>query len=273
MAFYKNDLYVAEMKQISRYENILQNLSNPPKPKMLNDTFPSRKRHGYKYIKLGPDGYLYFGVGMPCNSCNYRNTQPMFGTLMRMLPDGSDLTIYAKGIRNTVGFDWHPKTKVLWFTNNGQDFMGDNTPPDEIYRAPKKGLDFGFPFVYGNNIPVPQYEKPGALEFTPPAAELQAHVAPLGMTFYTHKSFPEKYHNQMFIAEHGSWNRSAKVGYQVVLATVNDGKVKSVKPFATGWLQGQTAWGRPVDVITMPDGALLISDDQVGVVYRVNAVN
>jgi len=270
VAFYKNNLYVSEIHRVIRYDDILKSLENPPKLKTINASFPDRKWHGYRYIKFSPDGYLYLSVGMPCNTCNYRKTQAMFGTIMRMLPNGKDLSIYAKGVRNSVGFDWNPKTKVLWFTDNGQDLMGDNLPPDKINRAPKKGLDFGFPFVYGDNIPSPGYKGyPIKGIFTPPVAELQAHVAPLGMTFYRGKTFPKSYWGQMFVAEHGSWNRSSKVGYQVIVVKIKEGKVDSIKPFASGWLQGQTAWGRPVDVITMPDGALLISDDQAGVIYRV----
>ncbi len=270
VAFYKNNLYVSEIHQVIRYDGILKSLSNPPKPTVINTSFPNRKWHGYKYIKFGPDGYLYIGVGMPCNTCDYRKTQPMFGTIMRMLPDGKDLSIYAKGIRNTVGFAWNPATKVLWFTDNGQDLMGDGLPPDEINRAPKAGMDFGFPFVYGNNVPSPGYGNHPNKGFTPAAAELPAHVAPLGMTFYNGTEFPKAYRGQMFVAEHGSWNRSSKIGYQMVVVQVKNGIVEHVKPFAYGWLQGQTAWGRPVDVITMPDGALLISDDQAGVIYRVS---
>jgi glucose/arabinose dehydrogenase len=273
IAFNQGSLYVAEIHQVLKYPDITRQLVKPPKPRVINGSFPNRRWHGYKYIKFGPDGDLYIAVGMPCNTCNYRQEQPMFGTIMRMKPDGKELTVYAKGVRNSVGFDWHPVTQVLWFTDNGQDLLGDDLPPDEINRAPRAGMDFGFPFYYGNNVIAPGYNKkdiPPKAGMTIPAYNLPAHVAALGLTFYHGKAFPESYQQQMFIAEHGSWNRSSKIGYQVIYAKVKDGKVTEVKPFISGWLQGQSTWGRPVDLLTMPDGSLLISDDYAGVIYRVS---
>jgi len=272
VAYHNNDLYVAEINQVLRYPDILSHLTNPSKPTVINNSFPNRRWHAAKVIKFGPDGRLYIAVGMPCNTCDYRKTQPMFGTIMSMKADGSDLTIFAKGIRHSVGFDWNPLTDVLWFTDNGQDMMGDDLPPDELNRAPKSGMDFGFPYFYGQNTPYPKYidQIIPSKGMTPSALDLQAHVAVLGITFYRGKLFPQAYRNQAFIAQHGSWNRSSKVGYQVISVKIQNGEVIDWKPFAKGWLQGQTAWGRPVDVLTMPDGSLLISDDQAGVIYRVS---
>ena len=194
-----------------------------------------------------------------------------FAAITRIKPDGSGFEIFARGVRNTVGFDWDPVTKELWFTDNGRDLMGDNVPPDELNHAPKKGLNFGFPYWHGKNIPDPQYgDGHKASEFTLPELELPAHVASLGMRFYTGKMFPEKYRNGIFIAEHGSWNRSKKIGYRVTFVQMSKGRhpVK-YEIFAQGWLQGESNWGRPVDVLVMPDGALLVSDDYASAIYRI----
>lgn len=273
VAYYKGDLYVAEVTRILKYPNVIKNLHHLPTPITINNTMPNQLAHPYRVIRFSPDGWLYAAIGMPCNTCDYRKKNPMFGTIIRMRPDGSQLHIFAKGIRNSMGFDWHPDTQVLWFTDNGQDYMGDQLPPDEIDSAPKIDMDFGFPFVYGNNIPAPHYENISMAtnHFTPPVAYLPAHIAPLGVEFYTGKTFPKKYQRQLFIAEHGSWNRSSKIGYQVVVAFIHNNKVTAVNPFATGWLNpsNEAVYGRPVDVLTMPDGALLVSDDQTGVVYRI----
>ncbi|MEM1244658.1 MAG: PQQ-dependent sugar dehydrogenase [Pseudomonadota bacterium] len=272
VAFKDGNLYVGEIDRIIEYKNIMQQLDAKPKSIIINKQLPNKRWHGYRYIKFGPDNWLYVGIGMPCNTCNYRNSNPKFGTIMRMREDGKDLQIYAKGIRNTMGFAWQPQTKVLWFSDNGQDWMGDNLPPDEINRAPKTGMDFGFPFFYGDNITAPDYVNKNISKqgMTPPAWQLPAHVAALGVAFYTGKMFPAKYKDALFLAEHGSWNRSKKIGYQVVAVDIKEGKVIAVKPFAYGWLQGENVWGRPVDVLVMPDGALLVSDDHAGVIYRIS---
>ncbi|MFQ5752345.1 MAG: PQQ-dependent sugar dehydrogenase, partial [bacterium] len=192
-------------------------------------------------------------------------------SIMRMQPDGTRLEVFAHGVRNTVGFDWHPETKELWFTDNGRDMLGDDLPPDELNYAPNIGLHFGFPYCHGKNIPDPKFgAKRPCNEFTPPAQELGPHVAALGMRFYTGAMFPEKYHNQIFIAEHGSWNRSKKIGYRLMLVRLEKNQPVSYEVFAQGWLQGEQAWGRPVDVLVMPDGALLVSDDRAGVIYRIS---
>ena len=271
VAFRNGSLYVAEVSRVLRYDNIEATLENPPSPVVVNDKFPSDHAHGWKYIKFGPDGKLYVPVGIPCNICNKEGEDERYGTIMRMEPDGSRLEVFAKGIRNTVGFDWHPETGELWFTDNGRDWLGNDIPPDELNRAPQIGMHFGFPFCHAGDIPDPEF---GSLrncsEFTPPEMKLGPHVAALGMTFYTGTMFPEEYRNQIFIAEHGSWNREIPIGYRISLVKLENGKAVSYEPFADGWLQGLAAWGRPVDVLVMPDGALLVSDDKNNVIYRIS---
>jgi glucose/arabinose dehydrogenase len=262
-----NALYVSEINRILRFDDINSRLRNFPQPVVINDSFPSERAHGWKFIAFGPDGKLYVPVGAPCNICNPEDKR--FASIMRMNPDGSQLEIFAHGIRNTVGFDWHPVTKELWFTDNGRDWMGDNEPPDELNCAPEKDLHFGYPYCHGGTIPDPEFGRVRSCkEFVAPRLLLGPHVAALGMRFYTGNSFPEEYRNQIFIAEHGSWNRSKKIGYRITLAR-GQGKDLKYEVFAEGWLQGQSEWGRPVDVLVMPDGALLVSDDSAGVVYRI----
>ncbi|HED06541.1 MAG TPA: sorbosone dehydrogenase family protein, partial [Ignavibacteria bacterium] len=242
--------------------------SNPPSPVVVYDKFPKDLHHGWKFIRFGPDGKLYVPVGAPCNICLSKNK--IYGTITRMDINGSNLEIFASGIRNSVGFDWNPLTNVLWFTDNGRDMLGDNIPPDELNRAPVKGLNFGFPFFHGNGIPDPKFgigKDPS--DFVPPAQELGPHVAALGMRFYTGNMFPAEYKNQIFIAEHGSWNRSEKIGYRISLVKLKNNKPVSYQPFATGWLKGNTVSGRPVDLQIMPDGSMLVSDDYTGVIYRI----
>jgi glucose/arabinose dehydrogenase len=268
VAFRDGALYVAEVNRVIRYDNIENKLRNPPQPVIVNDRFPKDTHHGWKFIRFGPDGMLYVPVGAPCNVCE--RDDPRYATIMRMKPDGTGLGVFASGIRNTVGFDWHPQTKELWFTDNGRDWLGDDLPPDELNYAAKPGLHFGFPYCHGKNIPDPEYGKKHKCdEFVPPAMELGPHVASLGMRFYTGNMFPAEYENQIFIAEHGSWNRSIPIGYRVSLVRLQNNRVVKYEVFAEGWLQGERAWGRPVDVLVMPDGALLVSDDKAGVIYRI----
>lgn len=269
VAFLNGALYVAEISRVLRYDNIEKRLDNPPSPVVVNESFPDDYMHGWKFIRFGPDGLLYVPVGMPCNVCERKDKR--YGTIMRMNPDGSALEIYASGVRNTVGFDWNPLTQELWFTDNGRDWMGDNLPPDKLNYAPHKGMNFGFPYCDGGDIPDPVYgKKHKCSEFTPPAMKLGPHVASLGMRFYTGNMFPENYKNQIFIAEHGSWNRSIPIGYRVTLVTLQGNKAVKYEVFAEGWLQGESAWGRPVDVQVMPDGSLLVSDDKAGAIYRIS---
>jgi glucose/arabinose dehydrogenase len=271
VAFRNGSLYVAEISRVIRYDNIEAMLENPPKPVVVNNNFPSDSAHGWKYIKFGPDGKLYVPVGMPCNVCNKEGEDERYGTIMRMEPNGNQLEIFAKGVRNTVGFDWHPETGELWFTDNGRDWLGDNIPPDELNRAPQEGMHFGFPFCHGGSISDPEFGKlRNCSEFTPPEIKLGPHVAALGMAFYTGAMFPAEYKNQIFIAEHGSWNRKIPIGYRVSLVRLVNGKAVSYEPFAEGWLQGLSAWGRPVDVLVMPDGSMLVSDDKNNAIYRIS---
>ena len=269
VAYRGGSLYVAEISRILRFDDIGKRLSNTPRPVVVNDTFPKDTHHGWKFIGFGPDDKLYVPVGAPCNVC-FRD-DPRYASIMRMNPDGSGLEVFAQGVRNTVGFDWHPVTKELWFTDNGRDWMGSDRPPDELNCAPQKGMHFGFPYCHGGNIPDPEWgDKRSCAEFTSPRKNLGPHVAALGMRFYRGTMFPPQYHNRIFIAEHGSWNRLVPIGYRITLATEKDGVVTGYEVFAEGWLQGLSSWGRPVDVLVMPDGALLISDDKADAVYRIS---
>ncbi len=267
-AFHRGALYVSAINRIVRFDGIEQRLNDPPSPKTVRADFPGARHHGGKFLGFGPDGRLYVPVGAPCNICE--PDRQRFANIMRMRPDGSDLEVFATGIRNTVGFDWNPKDGSLWFTNNGRDWLGDDRPPDTLHRAATPGLDFGYPYCHAGEIADPEFGKKRACtDFESPARKLGAHVAPLGMRFYTGTQFPAAYRGQIFIAEHGSWNRSGKVGYRLTLVRVDGDKAVSYEPFATGWLQGDAAWGRPVDVLVAPDGSLLVSDDLAGAVYRI----
>jgi glucose/arabinose dehydrogenase len=269
VAFRDGSLYVAEVSRILRFDNIEGRLKNPPKPTIVRDDFPTDRHHGWKFINFGPDDNLYIPVGAPCNIC--RRGDERYASIMRMRPDGKGLEIFAHGVRNTVGFDWHPATKELWFTDNGRDWLGDDQPPDELNHAPDKGLHFGFPYCHGGTIPDPEYgSQRRCNEFVPPAMQLGPHVAALGMRFYTGAMFPLEYHNQIFIAEHGSWNRSVPIGYRITLVRLEGNRAVHYEVFAEGWLKNGRAWGRPVDVLVMPDGALLVSDDRAGVIYRIS---
>jgi len=279
LAFRNGALYVSETSRVLRYDAIESKLKAPPPPVVINDSLPKADHHNWKYLGFGPDGWLYVPVGAPCNICE-RTDDPRFASMMRMQPDGSSLEVFAGGIRNTVGFDWHPETRELWMTENGRDLMGDDVPPDELLRAHKPGLHFGFPYCHGGDIPDPEFgSKRPCGEFEPPAHKLGAHVAAIGMRFYTGRMFPAEYRNQIFVAEHGSWNRSQPQGYRVMLIKLQGNKPVSYTPFAQGWLRGVRrsrgpmtvgdAWGRPADVLVLRDGSLLVSDDEAGAVYRI----
>jgi glucose/arabinose dehydrogenase len=269
VAFREGSLYVAEVNRILRYDNIEANLKTPPKPVVVSEKFPSDKHHGWKFITFGPDGKLYVPVGAPCNICEKEDK--IYSSITRMNPDGSDLEVFAHGVRNSVGFDFHPDTKELWFTDNGRDMMGDDLPSDELNRAYKAGLHFGYPYFHQGDTPDPEFGKKRNIEeFEKPAQKLGAHVAALGMRFYTGKQFPESYKNNIFIALHGSWNRTAKSGYKIALAQVENNKVVNYSTFAEGWLEGQESWGRPVDIQQLPDGSLLVSDDSADAIYRIS---
>jgi glucose/arabinose dehydrogenase len=267
VAVHGGALYVAEISRILRFDGIEARLKDPGRPVVVTDALPKDPHHGWKFIAFGPDGWLYVPVGAPCNVC--KRSDP-YASISRMKPDGTLFEVYARGVRNTVGFDWDPATKELWFTDNGRDWMGDDTPPDELDHAPAAGMHFGFPWCHGGDVKDPEFgkERPCS-DFTKPAIRFQAHVAPLGMRFYTGSMFPAGYRGRIFVAEHGSWNRKKKVGYRVVTVAVENGKAVSEDVFAQGWLEGESAWGRPVDVLVRPDGSLLVSDDKAGVIYRI----
>ncbi len=269
VAFRDGHLYVAEIDRIIRFDHIEQNLHHPPQSVVVFDGYPSDLHHGWKFIRFGPDGKLYVPVGAPCNICESQDR--VYASLTRLNPDGRNLEIFAHGIRNTVGFDWHPITQELWFTDNGRDWLGDDLPPDELNRAPTLGLHFGYPYCHGRTIADSEFgHKRSCGEFAAPAIELDPHVAALGMRFYTGRMFPAEYRHQIFIAEHGSWNRSKKIGYRVSVVTLDNNRATSYKPFVQGWKIEEGYWGRPVDLLVMPDGALLVSDDYKGAIYRIS---
>lgn len=268
VAFRDGALYVAEINRVIRFDRIEERLRNPPAPVVVNDSFPTETHHGWKFIRFGPDGLLYVPVGAPCNICESKD--PRFASIMRMDPQGKKTEIFARGVRNTVGFDWHPATNELWFTDNGRDWLGDNQPPDELNRAPLLGLHFGFPYWHGTSFADPRFGTGHRKdEFTLPEMELGPHVAALGMRFYTGNMFPAEYRNRIFIAEHGSWNRSTPSGYRITQVRLKDNKAVYYEPFAQGWLQNSRAWGRPVDLQVMTDGSLLVSDDKADAIYRI----
>lgn len=260
-------LYVAAVDRLLRYDAIEEHLDDPPEPVVLRDDLPQDTHHGWRYIGFGPDGKLYLPVGAPCNICD----EPGYAELRRMDPDGGNEEVYARGLRNTVGFTWHPDSGELWLTENGRDWLGDDRPPDELNHAPRPGLHFGYPYCHGRAIADPEF---GAgrdcADYTPPAQELGPHVAPLGIVFYTGGQFPPAYRGQAFIAEHGSWNRSEKIGYRVSLVRFENGRPVDYRPFAQGWLDGDAVWGRPAYLLQLPDGSLLLSDDQAGAIYRIS---
>jgi glucose/arabinose dehydrogenase len=266
VAFHDGALYVAETQRILRYDNIEASLANVPQPKVVRDDLPKDAHHGWRYIAFGPDGKLYVPIGAPCNVCN----EPKYASITRMNADGSGQEVFARGVRNSVGLTWHPVTKQLWFTDNGRDWLGNNQPPCELNVAPRAGLDFGFPYCHGKDIRDPEFGKLGDCgKATTPVQLLGAHVAPLGVKFYTGNVFPQSYRGQVFIAEHGSWNRSEKSGYRITLVTLDNDKALKYEPFATGFNRGDQVFGRPVDLLMLEDGSMLVSDDQAGAIYRI----
>jgi glucose/arabinose dehydrogenase len=273
VAFRDGSLYVAEVSRILRFDRIEQNLNNPPKPVVVFDKFPTDKHHGWKFIAFGPDGKLYVPVGAPCNICE-RPDNPAYSSITRLNPDGSGFEVFAHGIRNSVGFTWHPTTGEMWFTSNGRDMMGDDVPGDVLHRVPQAGMHFGYPYCHQGNVPDPEFgSKRPCSDFVPPAQVLGAHVAALGLRFYAGQQFPAEYRGQLIVAEHGSWNRSKKSGYRLALVRLDaNQRVTSYETFAEGWLDGnsQDVWGRPVDVQPLPDGSLLVSDDKANVIYRIS---
>lgn len=268
VAWRNGALYVAEVSRVLRFDGIDDKLASPPKPVVVTNAYPRDGHHGWKFIRFGPDGMLYVPVGAPCNVCDPDN--PIYSSITRISPQGGKPEIFARGVRNSVGFDWHPRSRELWFTENGRDWMGDNSPPDELNRAPRAGMHFGFPYCHAGTTLDREFGKGKTCQqYTPPVQNLGPHVAALGMRFYTGTMFPAEYRNQIFIAEHGSWNRSQPLGYRVTLVRLQGDRAVSYETFAEGWLSGGNAWGRPVDVEVLPDGSMLVSDDGADTIYRI----
>lgn len=275
VTFYKGDLFVAEVNRIHRFPNIMENLAEP-KSEVIYDGYPTDRHHGWKFIAFGPDGKLYVPVGAPCNVCDKEEENAIYATITRMNPDGSEVEVYARGVRNSVGFTWHPETNEMWFTDNGRDLMGDDIPACELNHAPNAGIHFGFPFWHQGDIPDPEFgDKRERSEFKEPAFKFEPHSAPLGLRFYQGDMFPAKYKNQLLVAQHGSWNRSedaGHIGYQLRFVAIADGKVVDSEVFADGWLDQETnkGLGKPVDILEMPDGSILVSDDIAHCIYRIS---
>ena len=277
VAFHDGDLYVAEVNKIWVFKDIENKLKlidengfYPEDPILITDDFPSDKHHGWKYIAIGPDNKLYVPVGAPCNICESRDE--IYSTITRMDLDGSNREIYARGVRNTVGFTWNKETGEMWFTDNGRDMLGDNYPPCELNKVTKPDQHYGYPYCHGGDISDPEFGSKYACEdFIKPMQNLGPHVAPLGLKFYDGDMFPEEYKGDIFIAEHGSWNRTKKIGYRITRVKIKDNKSVGYEPFISGWLEKDIndAWGRPVDVVILEDGSMLISDDYASVIYRV----
>ena len=256
-------LYVAERNRVLSYADGEWGVVLP------EGTVPDESRHGTREAGLGPDGKIYVAVGVPCNICMPEGIED---AIVRMDRDGSNLEVYAEGVRNSVGLDWHPETGELFFTDNGGDRIGNEIPPDELNRAPEPGLHFGYPYVWGDGQPYPQFADVEPPEPTvPPALPFEAHVAALGIDFYEGGMFPEEYRHDAFLAQHGSWDRTPPIGYRVMRVRFDDrGDPVGKEVFVDGWLQANgEAWGRPVDVEELPDGSLLVSDDGAGAVYRI----
>ncbi|MGX9460520.1 PQQ-dependent sugar dehydrogenase [Shewanella sp. A14] len=270
LAYHNGSLYVAEVDKIWRYPNIETSLPDIPKPELVYNKLPNKSHHGWKFITFGPDGKLYIPVGAPCNVCE---SELPFATILQMDIATKQVSIIAEGVRNSVGFDFHPQTNELWFTDNGRDMMGDDLPDDELNRVSQTGQHFGFPYIHNTDIADPDFTNPKIAKLnTPPVLALGAHVAALGMEFYQGTQFPAAYHDNILIAQHGSWNRSNKVGYRIMQVVLNGNTVSAYKPFATGWLGGEESWGRPVDVMTLTDGSILVSDDFANAIYRINYI-
>jgi glucose/arabinose dehydrogenase len=269
VAFHNGTLYIAELSKISKIDKVEDVLDNPPKPTVIYDNLPKDEAHGWKFIAVGPDNKLYVPVGQPGNNVLHDDAH---GQIRRMNLDGSGAEIYALGVRNSVGFDWNPENKQMYFTDNGRDWLSEDVPEDELNRVTKKGEDFGAPYCYQGNIPDPEFGwGHSCSEFVAPVGLMGPHSASLGMRFYTGNMFPKAYKNAIIVARHGSWNRSRKFGGDVVVVKLNkDGTVKSTEPLITGFLEDNKYLGRPVDVLQMKDGSLLVSDDWNGAIYRIS---
>lgn len=269
VAFKDGSLYVGAVNRILRFDDIENHLQTPPKAIVVSDAFPSDEHHGWKYLGIGPDNKMYVPVGAPCNICDEEG----YAEIKRMNLDGSDIETFAQGVRNSVGFDWHPGSNELWFTDNGRDRLGNDSPDCELNHAPKSGLHFGFPYCHASDVLDPKFGGgKSCTDYESPQVKLGPHVAPLGMKFYTGEMFPDEYKNNAFIAEHGSWNRDEKIGYRIKRVEFDEkGKASKQSVFAHGWLSDnkKEVLGRPNDVLIMPDGSMLVSDDQANKIYRI----
>jgi glucose/arabinose dehydrogenase len=273
IVFSKGTLYVAERDKITRYDGIEDNLDNPPAAKVVIDGLDPQTQpgHFWKFLALGPDGKLYYNVGAPGNIVMPSYFQ---AAISRVDPKTGVKEEYVQGVRNSVGFDFHPVTKQLWFTEHGRDWLGEDSPSDELNVVKRKGEHYGYPYCHQGDTLDPEFGKGrDCKQFTPPVLKLGSHIAPLGMRFYTGSMFPPEYKNNIFIAMHGSWNRTTKQGYNVMRVSVDDKGQAKMQPFVTGFLTDEKGdppmWGRPVDLLVMKDGSLLFSDDYNGILYRV----
>ena len=268
IAFHNGDLYIGAVNRIYVLRDIEHHLDDPPKPELITDKLPDKTHHGWRFLAFGPDGRLYVSIGAPCNICDPGKD---FAKLISMKADGSDWRDVAFGIRNSVGFDWQPGTRQLWFTDNGRDLLGDDLPSDELNRITKAGEHFGYPYCHQGDTLDPEFGKgKSCADYVPPVLKLGAHVAPLGMRFYTGTMFPASYRGAAIIAEHGSWDRSRKSGYRVMRVRLDGDRVLGYEPLVDGFQHDEKTQGRPADVLVMPDGALLVADDLAGAVYRVS---
>src|SRR5215471_2808210 len=268
VAFHNGTLYIAELSKVSKIEHVEDVLDNPPKPTVIYDKLPKDEAHGWKFIAIGPDNKLYLEVGQPGNNVLHDDAH---GQIRRINLDGTGAEVVALGVRHSVGFDWHPETKQFYFTDNGRDWLSEDVPEDELNRVTKVGEDFGAPYCYQGNIPDAEFGwGRSCSEFTPPVGLMGPHAGALGMRFYTGSMFPRSFKNAIIAARHGSWNRTKKFGGDVVVVRLDkDGKVKSIEPLISGFLENNSYIGRPVDVLQLKDGSMLVSDDWNGAVYRI----
>jgi len=268
LAFYKGDLYVSEEDRIIKYEDIEERLRRPYRAKEVYTNLPELDKRYTRAMRFGPDGRLYVALGMPCNVCE---APAPYGSILAINVQTGASEQVALGVRSVTGFDWEPNSNQMWFSDLGRNWMGDNLPADEINRIDVKGTHFGFPYIHATDVKEPAYDKPTNLKITPPIFELPAHVSPTGLHFYRGQQFPERYQQQLFLAENGSWNRSSKVGYQIVMLTLDYSQSKTTisdRETVVSFLDGEFPVARPFDLLTAPDGAIYISDDLKGNVYR-----
>jgi glucose/arabinose dehydrogenase len=268
VAFKDGTLYIAEVHRITKMEGIEDKLDSPPEMKVVYETLPKDLPHGWKYLAFGPDGKLYFNIGAPCNICIPPDTH---ANISRVNADGSGFEYWAHGVRNSVGFDWHPVTKELYFATHARDWLGEDVPSDRLDVAPKKGLHFGFPYCHQGDIPDPDFGKGRSCsEFAPPLVKTGPHIAGNGVMFYTGSMFPPEYRNRIFLGQRGSWNKTQKIGFRLAMVTLRPGDVPKYESFAEGWLDNNQPWGRPNYTVQMKDGSILLSDDYAGAIYRIS---